>query len=370
MRILEICIFSAGIDGVFSRVKQESLLLSKKHDVLIISSNLTKGSSKIAKSAERFGKVRIRRFPAKIMGGESYIKFDDLDIVFRNAVDFKPDVIIAHCYRHKSMDLALKVAKLTGKKCFLVTHAPFATDENRSFAGKIAVKMYDKFIGPIKLKGFNKVIAITNWERPYLRKLWVPDNKIEYIPNGIPEEFFKQPHGNENEKILFLGRISPIKNIEVLIKAMKIIEDKNIKLEIVGPAEKRYLEKLKDLVNKEGLYKKVTFSMPIYNLKEKIRKIDSAKVFVLPSKREAMPQALIEAMSRKKIVISSDNLGARELIDDGKNGFLFKHGNEKDLAEKIKMAFYKNDKMREEAKKSVEKFRWSNIIEKIENLIG
>jgi GalNAc-alpha-(1->4)-GalNAc-alpha-(1->3)-diNAcBac-PP-undecaprenol alpha-1,4-N-acetyl-D-galactosaminyltransferase len=149
---------------------------------------------------------------------------------------------------------------------------------------------------------------------------------------------------------------------------MKLVES-DIKLEIVGPSEEEYLDKLKSLIENLELNDKITFSLPIFDLKDKINKIDSAKIFVLPSKREAMPQSLIEAMARGKVVIASDNLGAKDLIDDGKNGYLFKIGDERGLGNKIEIALNSGDKIGENAKKSVSQFSWDKIIKKIEKLI-
>lgn len=372
MRILEICLFSAGIDGVFARVKQESELLATKHEVMIFSSNLTKGSEEIAKREDKIGNVRIRRFPAKKLGGESFMRWDFEPA----ALKFKPDVIIAHSYRHLHTTKALKVAKRVGCKLFLVTHAPFVSgNATRTSFSAFAVRFYDFFIGPRIINKFDKVIAITKWEMPYLLNLGLNKNKIEYIPNGIAEEFFKikiekKKSGKEGNKILFFGRISPIKDIETLIMAMKILEKEKIELEIVGPAEEEYLNMLKIMIDKLGLNDRILFHKPIFDLKEKIKKIDSARIFVLPSKREAMPQALIEAMAREKIVISSDSPGAKDLIENGKNGFLFKVGNAKELAEKIKKAIgIKYGGMGKEARKSVEKFEWNKVIKKINSLI-
>jgi glycosyltransferase involved in cell wall biosynthesis len=126
-----------------------------------------------------------------------------------------------------------------------------------------------------------------------------------------------------------MGRISPIKNIETLLKAIPLLKDSKIKVELVGPAEAEYLQELKSLIDKLNVKDRVIFSEAIYNTSDKISKIDSAAIFVLPSKSEAMPQSLIEAMVRGKVVIGSDNLGDKDLIEDGKNGYLFKIGDAK-----------------------------------------
>jgi len=62
------------------------------------------------------------------------------------------------------------------------------------------------------------------------------ENKIIYVQNGIPEDFFNikilKTKIKKEKEILFLGRIAPIKDIETLLKALSLIkkENKNIKL--------------------------------------------------------------------------------------------------------------------------------------------
>src|SRR3989339_817852 len=310
MKILELCEYSAGICGTFARVKQEAELLSKNgHEVRIFSSNLTKGTDEIAKSEDKIGKVLIRRFPSTKLGGESFIYWN----FEKEALELKPDVIIAHVYKN---------------------------------------------------------IHISNWEVPYLLALGVEKGKLEYVPNGILPEYFGAIGKKEDNKILFLGRVSPIKDIETLIKSLKFVKT-YVEVDIVGPAEEKYLIKLKDMLANEKIYGKVNFLPPIYDINEKIKKIDSCKVFVLPSKREGMSVALIEALARKRIVIASDNPAAKDLIQDGKNGFLFGIGNEKALAEKIDLALSgKNDKIRVEARKSVLQFSWDKVIKNLEKILA
>lgn len=364
MKILELTNFSAGACGVWQRVKQEAELLAKHHEVLVLSSNATKDSNEIAPSKDQIGKVKIKRFSFKKLGGESFMSWD----FEKAALEFKPNVIIAHVYRHPHTRKALKIAKKLNCKVFLVTHAPFVPDNStRSFTSKLAVRLYDMFIGPRVINKFDKVIAITKWEIPYLNKLGLNKNKIVYIPNGIPEEFFTQKRSKPQNKILFLGRISPIKNLETLILTIPLLKDKNINIEIVGPADEVYLSGLKQLVKQNKLEKRIKFAPAIYDLNKKIQKIDSCKIFVLPSLREAMPQSLIEAMAREKIVIASDNLGTRDLIQINKNGYLFKTSDEKDLVIKINMALIKKS-IGKQAKGSVEQFRWTRVIKEYEKL--
>ena len=68
-------------------------------------------------------------------------------------------------------------------------------------------------------------------------------------------------------------------------------------------------------------------------------------IFILSSKYEGLPNALLEAVTLKKICISSDcPTGPKEILLNGKGGLLFKVGNYKDLASKIHFSF-KNRKI-------------------------
>ncbi len=375
MKILELTNYTAGICGVGTRVKEESRLLAQKgHEVRIFSSDFTKGSKDRAPSEEKIGQVLIRRFKGVKLGGESYMTWNKRGSLEKAIIDYRPDVIIAHAYRHTHTVIASKVAKKIGAKSFLVTHAPFVeNDSTRSLLSKWYIHAFhDPFIGRATLKRFDKIIAITKWEVPYLRKLGVPENKISYIPNGIPDAFFTQkPVMLQKNKILFLGRVAPIKNIETLLGALALTKNKSVVLEIVGPCEEAYLLLLKKMIFDLNLTKRVTFSEPIYDLAQKIRKIDSAALFVLPSLREAMPQALIEAMARGKIVLASNNSGTRDIVKDKKNGYLFSIGDKENLARLIdSLIDSPQDKMKSQIINSVVQFKWSEIIKTLERVLS
>ncbi|MEK6848556.1 MAG: glycosyltransferase family 4 protein [Nanoarchaeota archaeon] len=285
------------------------------------------------------------------------------------ALDFAPDIIIAHGFRHLHTVKALKIKEKLNCKVFLVTHAPFIENNStRSFLSKLVVSFYDKAMAKAHLNKFDKIIHITHWEVPYLLELGAEKEKLVYIPNGIPDKFFEIPC-QRGSGILFLGRVSQIKNLEVLIRGVK---NTPYTLDIVGPAEEKYKQELLNLIKKEDI-KNVGFFPPVFNIKEKISLIDKHEIFVLPSWREAMPQSLIEAMSRKKIIISSETQGGREIISNGKDGLLFPINNEPALSALLKRIskMPENEKkaLRDRARSSSEQYRWSVLIKKLEGII-
>lgn len=375
IKVLELCHFSAGICGVWNRVKEESIRLSDKgYEVRILSSNAVKGSNKKASLVDKIGNVKIKRFPYIKLGGESFMFWDFVN----EAIAYSPDIIITHVYRHMHTTAALRVKKelaKVGKKCFvlLVTHAPFNMDNSeRGIISNLAVDVYDTFIGKRTLNKFDKVITISHWEVPYLLNLGVRKDKLFYLPNGVPNEFFKsKPKGGNSKVLLFLGRISPIKNLESLIEVLPQLDKKYI-LELVGPSEKDYSARLIKLAKGLGVNKMLIFSKAVYGLKEKIAKIDSAKFFILPSKREGMPQSLIEAMSRGRICIGSSIEGIRDLIKDNSNGFVFGSS----LTSRVKVinevTSLGNSRLKEVSDNTrvfASRFNWDNLIQKLDKLI-
>ena len=356
MKILEICPFSKGACGVWNRVKNESLEFSKLcHKVAVFSSNLEKGTNQIVEPFEKLEKIEIFRFTTKkIPFSQNVLHFD-----FAKQLEiFSPDLVITHLLHPHSFK-ALKICNEMNIPIFIVTHAPF--NVKRNFPLNLLTKIWNYKIKK-NINKFDKIISISKWEIQHLEKLGANKDKISYIPNGIPQEFFTQKESKEFNKVLFLGRIAPIKNLETFIEAAKKL--KKIKFSIVGSSEKEYLEKIK-----KDLPKNIEIKEPVYNLKEKIKLIDEHKIFVLPSLREAMPQVLIEAMSRGKVVISSNTDGGKEIIEDKKNGFLFEIGNSEQLTKLIKSSLRGKKQIKINAKKSAEKYSWKKLIKKYEKLI-
>ena len=73
--------------------------------------------------------------------------------------------------------------------------------------------------------------------------------------------------------------------------------------------------------------------------------IKSSDVLVLTSKFEGLPNILLEGICLKKFIISSNcPTGPKEILNNGKGGFLFKVGNHKELSQKL-LTYQKNYKL-------------------------
>lgn len=178
------------------------------------------------------------------------------------------------------------------------------------------------------------------------------------------QEIFKNP------VIINIGRLTKQKGQKCLIRAFKIVADQipKIKLVILGEGE---LEKdLKNLVKELGLDNDVFF---LGWQKNPFKFLARAKVFVLSSLWEGLPNTLIEALACGVPAISTDcPSGPDEIIENGKNGILVPIKDEKSLSRAI-IKILSNPSFSQElvqnGRTRAQDFSIKNIINKYEQVL-
>jgi glycosyltransferase involved in cell wall biosynthesis len=150
--------------------------------------------------------------------------------------------------------------------------------------------------------------AITPFEKESLYQLTKHKNIVE-IPNfihhlGIPKNLIYQP---EDEYLLNLGRIHSGKGLDILLEAFTKIDNKKIKLKIVG-AENDYSSILKAMIAKLNIAYRIEFVGSVYGL-DKYKLFANAKAFIAPSYSEVIGMVNLEAAACKTPVITTYNTG-------------------------------------------------------------
>ena len=126
----------------------------------------------------------------------------------------------------------------------------------------------------------------------------------------------KAPKRNE---IVSVARVIEQKNPDVLIKAFYEFQKLHPEYSLTMYGNGNKIESMKDMAKELGIGEKVNIPGAVQDVFEKIK---YAKMFVLASKFEGMPNALIEAMCLGIPVISTKVSGAVDLIHNGENGLL------------------------------------------------
>jgi L-malate glycosyltransferase len=193
-----------------------------------------------------------------------------------------------------------------------------------------------------------KIICVSQAVKEYsLKNDKINSSKYMVIYNGVetgkytPDAKYRDVYKNEfNMDGIIIGNIGVLsvrKGQKYLLAALKNLLDKNhnLKLLIFGSErahEKDIADEIYSMISKLNLSNRIRIIPPrkdinlIYNVFD---------IFVMPSVTEGLSLSAIEAMLMKRICLFSDIEPFKEMIEDGKNGFLFKSGDIGDLSCKL-----------------------------------
>ncbi|SRX75618.1 glycosyltransferase family 4 protein [Aequorivita antarctica] len=171
---------------------------------------------------------------------------------------------------------------------------------------------------------------------------YFPNKKNQkLIPLGIdtnyynPDLFPEKLGANDTFNIITVANLVPVKGIEVLIKAIKRLDDSSIKLTVLGDNTNEYGQYLISVCKQLNIEGQVNF----LGKKTDVRPyIAASDLYVIPTlnegRKEGMPMALVEAMSMGTPVLGSDISGINFVLKHFKN-LLCKAGSESNLANEI-----------------------------------
>jgi glycosyltransferase involved in cell wall biosynthesis len=337
------------IGGIEIHVKYLSSFLSKRHDVKIISST---GSS--SEGVEVLT-PRCLNLP-----------YSPIPFSFPNV---KADVYHSHI---PSPFFARMVDKKRLSPHLITYHndvfVPKVVDGYKipSLGGEFIERFNEKITIPL-LDSCDRVIATTSsyaLTSPLLSRFM---EKIEVIPNAVDTQRFRPGEIERETIVLYVGRLIEYKGVEILLKAMRTVQEslKEARLVIIGDGEDR--ERLEILSKKLDVKVEFKGELPDEDVAKWMKK---ARVLVLPSfsRLEAFGIVLLEAMASATPVIGSNIPGVRDVAIEG--GLTFSDIN--DLAEKV-INILTNDKLAEKLSrkglKAVrEKYSWEVVSKKIEKL--
>lgn len=137
----------------------------------------------------------------------------------------------------------------------------------------------------------------------------------------------------ERHKLVFVGRVTLEKEIDVIIRALDRLDPKlEATLTIVGDGDQR--KNLEKLVAELGLTSRIHFTGRVSD--EELRgHLTDASVFVIASIAELQSIATMEAMASGLPIVAADAMALPHLVHHGENGYLFQAGNDRELADAL-----------------------------------
>jgi GalNAc-alpha-(1->4)-GalNAc-alpha-(1->3)-diNAcBac-PP-undecaprenol alpha-1,4-N-acetyl-D-galactosaminyltransferase len=288
-------------------------------------------------------------------GNSFYICLDELLFLRKRLINMDIDVLITTTTFH---NLYFSIMKPFLKfKVIASHHEEFSSDTDKWNRLK-----------KIFYKNLDGIVTLTSPDYEIYKKY----NSNSYtIPNPLP---YKRQYlyDKSSKKIITVGRLSIEKSIDYSIRAFSKLADKypEWKLEIVGDGSDK--ERLLELITKLNLESRVKITGFCSNI---IDKYKEAAFSVLTSQKEGFGCVLIESNAIGVPVISFDNVGPKEIVENNINGFLVEKNNENQLIE-VMDKMMSDNKLRENLSKgayeqarkySINKIcsKWNRILKEI-----
>ncbi len=157
-----------------------------------------------------------------------------------------------------------------------------------------------------------------------------------------------------NIKVVIIGRIEPNKGQLQIVQAIAHLPNeikRKMRLDIIGDAYFDYRKVIEQVIEENGIQNQVRFLGFQSNLNERLSEYD---IGVTCSKEEGFGRCTIEYMLAGLLTIASDTGANPELIEDGKNGILYKYNDTIHFSEKLKWVIEHDEESRNIAEKGYE----------------
>lgn len=277
------------------------------------------------------------------------------------------NVDIINCHTFYLADLAIYLSKKLNKPLVFTLHGVF-------------IDYYGKKYGVLLKKICNhsdKIITVSDRYRKNLSNFIGKKSKIVTIKNGIDlksidkfnktKEYYRNKNKLPLNKFIIVtpARLTYIKGLDFLVRAIKEIRDKEIFFVICSPKGRKNKEEMayKNKLKSISKNKLINLRFKYLDNNEIFEYYKSADVIVLPSLLEGISISLLESMACSKIVVATRVGGNPEIIKNNKNGYLIKSEDVNSIVEIIKKIRKVNRlAIEKEARKTVVKyFKSSNM---------
>jgi 1,2-diacylglycerol 3-alpha-glucosyltransferase len=343
-----------AVDGVVtSIINSREELTRRGHEIYIFTSGdrSARPIVEIEKNVFAVPGVKFKKYPQYRLAIFPFLSSVKLN-------EIKPDIIHSHTPFMMGLS-ALLLAKIN-RIPIVGTFHTFFTDKkvldeygtNNEFGKKMMIKYswpYARFF----YTKCNRVIAPSHVTMGVLSKHGIENTVV--VPNSVDLKKFnpsvsgeklreKLLNGKDGKIVMYLGRMSKEKRIDVILRAAKRLQGRNIKFVFVGSGPS--LNHYTSMAARYGLGESTHFTgfvessmLPKYYA--------ASDVFCTASTFETQGVVLLEAMALGKPVVGADALAIKEIVKNGRNGEKFKPGDSKSCAKMIERVINNIDSYKE-----------------------
>jgi len=202
-------------------------------------------------------------------------------------------------------------------------------------------------------QSLDRYITVSERDRQSLLKAGISEDAIELIYNAVDVNISEIPGDSEWIRNKFqlppdsiictaVGRLVPVKGYDVLVNAIQIIAAQIPQLFCLIVGEGEYKEKLSEQIQQAGLENRIRL-IGYYDRQNVMAILKSSDIFVMPSRYEGTPIALLEAAALARPILASCSGGIPELVRHEEHALLVTPGDPAALAQGlVKLASDRN----------------------------
>lgn len=257
------------------------------------------------------------------------------------------------------------------------------------FKGKVVLTIHDvtsfadrnrsSFIANLIYKLADAVLTHNKFSKEELIKLTsISKNDIHIVAHGNYTQFINIRMDKTQSRtkldlpqnktiLLFFGMIKKVKGLEVLLKSMRKIMDKNpdVVLLIAGKPWENNFSIYQKIIDEDNLSENVILHTKFIDYEDVEHYYCSSDLVILPYKKIYQSGVLMMTLSYARPALVSDLPPLKEVITDNKNGFLFSSEDDEDLTDKILKIISDKDNLEKVRLKGTEivntKYGWNEI---------
>lgn len=277
---------------------------------------------------------------------------------FRIIKNHNPDIIITHTrFFVQSMIGGLIAKRLWCKRVHIEHGSGFVT--GYPWHIKIAARLFDRTIGLRIFRQCDQIVTISQMHKSFIKKFTSKNPIVIYNPIDYqPQKRIKNtiPH------IGFIGRLVPLKWVDLLLQALAKIPKQQRTCTIVGTGSEE--QKLQQLVKDLDIVDRITFVWA----DDRIHRLHRFDIFVNPSHQEGLATTVVEALMARCIVVATDVGGTRE-ISDQEDLILVESGKVEEIEQWLLWAFDSLEKSGQSYEEVMERFGVENAIGRYKEVI-
>ena len=327
---------SLGFGGAETQlIRLSEVLIEKECDIVLVS--LTDDLS-----LEEELHPKVKHYNIQLRGISDFKSIKEILKVVNNE---KPEVIHSHLFQANIISRIIKFFN-SNIRVINTTHCVYDEERILGLSPYLIYRVTKKWVDyhtAVSNESLNLLI-----ERKSISKV-----KSSVVLNGLfVDKYLHSSTKNKIFKWLSVGRLIPVKNYKLLISACEILVKENMKfkLDIIGDGFEKYV--LANLIKEKQLESNVSLLGISKDIPNTLKDYDA---FVISSNSEGLPMVLLEAMSAKLPIVSTNVGGIPEVINNSKGGMIVESRNKMKLASAMRL-------MMEQSKANIKEMGNNNYI--------